>query len=123
VLDAAGFDLRPDPLQADSPAKLVDALREYRIWSGAPSFRELSRRAGGTPAASTIWNMLRGEDLPPFDCMLAFVGACGGTEEDCQRFATAWRRLSLGRHADDLRTQQIPAPRRAAESVPDRQDR
>jgi hypothetical protein len=121
VLDATGFDLRPDPLQADTPAGFTASLREYRIWAGRPSFRELSRRAGGTPAASTICTMLRTDDLPAFDCMLAFVSACGGTEEDCKRFATAWRRLSLAHYIDGLGTQQIPAPRAAAERVSDRQ--
>jgi hypothetical protein len=123
VTDAAGFDLRPDPLQADTPAGLAAALREYRIWAGRPSFRELARRTGGAPAASTICTMLRSEDLPAFDCMLAFVSACGATEEDCRRFATAWRRLSLGLHVEGPGTQQIPAPRDTAEHLPDRQDR
>jgi hypothetical protein len=27
--------------------------------------------------------------------VLAFVSACGATEEDCQQFVTAWRLLSL----------------------------
>jgi len=121
VSDAAGFNLCPDPLQADTPSGLVTALREYRIWAGRPSFRELARRTGGTPAASTICTMLRSAELPVFDCMLAFVRACGATEEECQRFATAWRRLSLGRRADGPETQQIPAPRHVAERLPDRQ--
>ena len=95
VLDAAGFDLRPDPLKADTPAELTAALRQYRIWSGRPSFRELARRTGGTPAASTICTVLRSEELPAFDCMIAVLNACGATEEDRQRFATAWRRISL----------------------------
>jgi hypothetical protein len=123
VTDAAGFDLRPDPLEADTPAGFTAALREYRIWAGRPSFRELARRTGGTPAASTICTMLRSEELPAFDCMVAFVSACGATEEDCQRFATAWRRISLGLHIEGPRTQQIPAPRDTAERLPDRQDR
>jgi hypothetical protein len=122
VLDATGFDLRPDPLQANTPADFTAALRKYRIWAGRPSYRELARRAGGTPAASTICTMLRTDDLPPFGCMIAFVRACGGAEEDCQRFATAWRRLSLSRGAGEG-TQQIPAPRRAVEGAPYRQDR
>ena len=67
--------------------------------------------------------MLNSEDLPAFDSMLAFVSACGAAEDDCQRFATAWRRLSLGRRADGPEMRQIPAPRAAAECLPDRQDR
>lgn len=119
VIDAAGFDLRPNPLEADTAAAFVVALRMYRIWAGRPSFRELARRTGGTPAASTICTMLRGQELPAFDCMLAYLRACGAAEEDLQRFATTWRRLS---YSDDVPTRQIPASREAAEHLPDRQD-
>ncbi len=122
VLDAPGFDLRPDPLQADTPGKFVSALRQYWIWSGKAPYRELARRSGGALAISTISVMLTKETLPAQGRMLAFVSACGATEEDCQRFVTAWRLLSLARHADRPGAQQIPAPRPAAECLPDRQD-
>lgn len=123
VLDAPGFDLRPDPLQADTPGKFVSALRQYWIWSGKTPYRELARRSGGELAISTISVMLTKETLPSQGRMLAFVSACGATEEDCQRFVTAWRLLSLARHADGSGTQQIPAPRHTAERLPDRQGR
>lgn len=121
VIDAAGFDLRPDPLRADTATALVSALREYRIWVGRPSYRKLAQRAGGTPAASTICTMLSSSSLPAFDCMLAFLTACGATEEDCRSFATAWRRLSFS-HGDGAGKQQIPAPRGSAEGLPDHKD-
>jgi hypothetical protein len=123
VLDAAGFDLRPDPLQASTPGQFVSALRQYWIWSGKTPYRELARRSGGELAISTISVMLTKETLPSQGRMLTFVSACGATEEDCQRFVTAWRLLSLACHADGLDTQQFPAPRHAAERLPDRQDR
>ena len=121
VIDAAGFDLRPDPLRADSPAALTAALRKFWIWSGRPSFRKLAQRAGGTPAASTICTMLGSSKLPTFDCMLAFLTACGATDEDCRKFATAWRHLSSS-DGDGAGKQQIPAPRGPAEGLPDHQD-
>jgi hypothetical protein len=122
VTDAAGFDLRPNPLHADTPAALAAALREYWIWAGRPSFRELARRAGGTPAASTICTMLGSSKLPTFGCMLAFLTACGATDEDCQRFATTWRRLSFSDGDGARKQQMIPAPRGLAEGLPDHQD-
>jgi hypothetical protein len=121
VLDAPGFDLRPDPLQADTPAKFASALRRYWIWSGKTPYRELARRSGGELAISTISVMLTKETLPPQGRVLAFVSACGATEEDRQRFVTAWRLLSLARYADGLGMLQIPAPRHAAGRLPDRQ--
>jgi hypothetical protein len=121
VLDAAGFDLRPDPLQVSTPVEFVSALRRYWIWAGKIPYRELARRSNGEPATSTICVMLRKQTLPPQGRMLAFVSACGAPEEDCRRFTTAWRRLSLDPHPDGPGTQQIPAPRNAVEPLPDRQ--
>jgi hypothetical protein len=124
LLDAPGFDLRPDPLQADTPGKFVTALRQYWIWSGKTPYRELVRRSGGELAVSTISVMLSKEALPSQSRMLAFVGACGATEEDCQRFVTAWRRISLAEQAGEPGMRQIPAHRCAAGGcVPDLQER
>jgi hypothetical protein len=111
VIDAVGFDLRPDPLGAETPAGLVATLRDYRIWAGRPSFRELARRTDGYPAASTICIMLRSEELPAFGCMIAYLTACGAAEEDLRRFATAWRRLSLDCQAEGTADHQITGRR------------
>ena len=123
VLDAPGFDLRPDPLQADTPGKFVTALRQYWIWSGKTPYRELAHRSDGELAISTISVMLSRRTLPSQRRMLAFIGACGATEEDCQRFVTAWRRISLAEQAGEPGMQQIPAPRCAGRHVPDFQER
>jgi len=120
VRDAAGFDLCPDPLEASTPAQLVSVLRQYWIWAGKASYRELVRRSNGELATSTICVMLRKETLPPQNRMLAFVSACGATEEDCQRFATAWRRISLGTDVDSPGVQQIPPPHNVVRLFPDR---
>ncbi len=122
ILDSTGFDLRPDPLQANTPAGLTAALRRFRTWAGQPSFRELARRCGGTPAASTICTMLRTPELPAFGSMLAFLGACDATEEDRQRFATAWRRISLGLVGDQPDTPQLSTHRNTAGNSPDYRD-
>jgi hypothetical protein len=96
VLDAEGFDLRPDPLTARNPAELVAAMRQYREWAGKPSFRKMADRIRQTVAASTLCTALRGGDLPRLDVVLAVIAGCGGSTEDKRRFATAWRMLSVG---------------------------
>jgi hypothetical protein len=94
--DAEGFDLRPDPLEARSPAEFAAALRQYRVWSGDPSLRDIAHRAGGRAAPSTIWQALRASDaVPRLEVVMAIVAGCGGGEEDQRRFATAWRAIRL----------------------------
>lgn len=94
--DVEGFDLRPDPLGARSPAEFAEALRQYRVWSGDPSLRDIARRAGGRTAASTIWQALRTNDaVPRLEVVMTIVTGCGGGEEDQRRFATAWRAIKL----------------------------
>jgi hypothetical protein len=101
VSDANGLDLRPDPSAATTPEEYIDSLRQFRLWAGNPSFRDLAKRCNGRPVASTICKVLQSGELPRrFEVIDAIVSACGGTEEDRARFATAWRQLVLpGRKA------------------------
>jgi hypothetical protein len=96
VADAEGFDLRPDPLAARTPAELMAALRRYREWAGQPSFREVASRCGQRIVASTLCTALKRDDLPPMRVVLAVVAGCGGGEQDQQRYATAWRQIKRG---------------------------
>lgn len=93
--DADGADLRPDPRLAATKPEFMAALRRYRAWAGDVSFRQMSRRAGSTVGASTLCTALNKDALPRLDVVLAVVNGCGGSEEDRQRFATAWRALRL----------------------------
>jgi hypothetical protein len=94
--DTPGCDLRPDPSGARTPAELMAALRQFRLWAGNPSFRDMSRACDGRPAASTMCRVLRRAQLPPrLELVDAIVTACGGEREDRERFATAWRRLMM----------------------------
>lgn len=98
--DLPGFECRPDPLAARTPADYVQALRDFRTWHGEPSFRDMAARAARSSrkaAASTLCQAAAGEDLPSQKIALAFVAGCGGSDEDLQAFATAWRRLRLAR--------------------------
>jgi hypothetical protein len=106
--DTAGHDLKPDPLAARTPAELVDALRSYRVWAGEPSFRDMANQAGQVVAASTLCTALKNDGLPPLKVVVAIVTGCGGSTEDQERFATAWRRLRLGISGDRPLLQIVP---------------
>lgn len=101
----------PDPRQARTPADLVAALGDLRLWAGQPSLRTL-RRLGGTAVTpsgdtvdalpiSTMSHLLNGHGLPRpprMDFVEAFVGAClraAGRDDaaiapEVDRWRTAW---------------------------------
>ena len=93
VDDAPGCDLRPDPGQASTGADLVAALREFREWAGDPPLRQMASQCGQLVSYSTLNRALASRSLPAFKAVIAVITGCGGTEEDTQRYATAWRRI------------------------------
>ncbi len=97
VSDAEGYDLKPNPLTAKTPGELVTALREYRTWAGTPPLRTMAVTAREKVAHTTMWSALNGSELPAFRVVIAIVEGCGGSQEDLRSFATAHRRISLGR--------------------------
>jgi hypothetical protein len=105
--DVPGCDLRPDPSNARNSAELIEALRQFRTWAGNPSYRDMERACNGRPVASTMCRVLGRGQLPArFEVIDAIIIACGGEEEDRERFASAWRRLIMP--GKDVR----PMPRR-----------
>ena len=93
--DAAGHDLRPDPLAARTGAELMETLRQFREWAGRPPYREMAARCGHRAGVSTMNTALRRDELPDRLWLLdAIVEGCGGTEEDRAGFSTAWRMLT-----------------------------
>lgn len=94
IPDPPGCDLCPDPLRATTAFELVGALRRYRIWAGEPSFREMAA-ANERVSASTLCSALGRDVLPSLDVVSAIVIGCGGSDQDLQRFAAAWRRIRL----------------------------
>jgi hypothetical protein len=105
--DAPGHLLRPDPGRAQTPREFIGALRQFRTWAGNPSYRDMARACDDRLHSSTICKILGKEELPArFEVIDAIITACGGSEEDRERFATAWRRLSMPREVSE------PAPGR-----------
>jgi hypothetical protein len=121
--DSPGSDLRPDPSRVRTPAELISTLREFRTWAGNPSYRDMARACNGRPVASTMCRMLSGTELPArFEVIDAIIIACGGEEEDRERFATAWRRLVMPeQEARPLpgRVRAFPGTGRPSRSAPD----
>jgi hypothetical protein len=90
--DVPGWGMKPDPLNATTVPEFLDTMARYRRWAGEPSYREMARRVG-TGSAAGFCEALKADKLPKFTVLNAFVVALGGTSEDFQRWATAWRAL------------------------------
>jgi hypothetical protein len=96
IPDLRGHDQRPDPLRTDTPATFVAAMRAYHAWAGNPSLREMERRCAKQISYSTFRTMLHSDSIPAkLSSVETFVRVLGGTTEDLQRWATAWRRLAM----------------------------
>jgi hypothetical protein len=92
--DVAGQDRRPDPETARTPAELMSTLREFRQWAGAPSYRVMAERSGW--GASTLNTVINSNELPDrLNKIDAVLTGCGAGKKDHERFASAWRRLSM----------------------------
>src|SRR5690348_10565861 len=94
-------DLRPDPDSIFSIAELGRQLRLLRIVSGAPTLRELAKRATSTGEhlpRSTAGNAESGKHLPGLEVIQAFVRACNASAADVSRWQAAWQRLYAQRY-------------------------
>jgi hypothetical protein len=101
--DDFGDDLKPNPVTATTSAEFIDVLRQYRAWSGDPSWRAIAKQSGTTVVFSTMWNAMNGTALPKLDVVKAIVIGCGGGEDDLNSFVTAWRRIALSKARDSFR--------------------
>jgi len=93
--DLPGWGLEPDPLQAKTVAEFIAAMRAYRQWAGAPSYREMVHRVG-TGSAAGFCEALKSDRLPKFALLNAFIVSLGGDGAVFQRWVTAWRALQSG---------------------------
>jgi DNA-binding CsgD family transcriptional regulator len=94
VDDVPGHNHKPDPMKAATPADLERMLREFWVWVGMPSTRDISRRSGGLFSHATISKLLYEKPKKP-PLKLAYVQGlvhgCGANAEEEQRWVTAWR--------------------------------
>lgn len=96
IPDLRGHDQRPDPLRAETAVEFVAAMRAYHAWAGNPSLREMERRCAKQISYSTFRTMLHSESIPAkLTSVETFVRVLGGTTEDLQRWATAWRQIAM----------------------------
>jgi hypothetical protein len=97
---ASGSDLKPDLLDAKTPAAFIEALWQYRAWSGDPPWRTMAERADQAVVHSTMYNAMNGDALPKLLVVRAIIIGCGGNEEDVSSFVNAWRRLAVSKARD-----------------------
>ncbi|MBB4932876.1 hypothetical protein F4561_003696 [Lipingzhangella halophila] len=95
IKDLKGYDNRPNPLAAATPEQFVARMRDFWAWSGEWSYRELEQFSGGRVSRSNFHATLTGSDLPKYMVLCAFISACGGDEDELQRWVTAWRQLRM----------------------------
>lgn len=98
IPDVPGYELRPEPLQAQTPAEFMSLLRELRLWSGQPSYRTMARRCGRSFGASTLCTALKQDTLPKQEILKAIIVSLGGDDDVLSAWVTAWRRLILGQN-------------------------
>lgn len=97
ISDSPEFDLKPDPDTATTSAEFIQALWQYKAWSGDPSWRKMAEQAGQAVVHSTMYAAMNGDALPKFEVLKAIIIGCGGGEDDLHAFACAWRRIASAR--------------------------
>jgi DNA-binding CsgD family transcriptional regulator len=106
--DLDGYQLKPDPLAAQSLAELEDFLRKFWVWAGRPSSRKLAARSGGAFSHATISKLVYDKPEKPIlklQYLLGFVRACGIDEDEQRCWVTAWRRVAEYFRASDQHEQ------------------
>lgn len=103
-IDSGPLDLRPDPLMAIGEHQFMECLRQFKIYAGNRSTRDISEYCGGMISASTVGNVLRSDTLPDrLEVVDAIVLGSGGSDADRADFQHAWRRLYISRTRTDIR--------------------
>jgi hypothetical protein len=78
------------------PTPVVATMRAYHAWAGNPKLREMERRWAKQISYSTFRTLLHSDAIPAkLSLVETFVRVLGGTTEDLQRWATAWRRIAM----------------------------
>ncbi|WP_194894229.1 protein kinase domain-containing protein [Catenulispora pinisilvae] len=86
-----------DPANARNVVQFVGQMHKLKIGSGQLTLRDIERRArdaGQSLPTSTLCDALKGDRLPQWRVVEAFVIACGD-EEALDRWHEAWTRLAM----------------------------
>jgi hypothetical protein len=110
--------LHPDPSAADSPTEFMALLRQYKIWAGNPSYRQIAGKTGQRYTRSALQQALTADRLPrKLELVDAIVAGCGGADEDRRQWASAWRRLAMCPESGVPKGQLIEFPAGANQSA------
>lgn len=94
VPDAPGYDLKPDLDAVQTWADLAATLRDFRIWAGEPSYRQMAAGCGQLLSSTAIYRALHSDRPITATAVQAAIRGCGGTEEDEAQFVKAWMRVN-----------------------------
>ncbi|WP_194923588.1 protein kinase domain-containing protein [Catenulispora pinisilvae] len=105
-----------DPTNARNVVQFVGQMHKLKIGSGQLTLRDIERRArdaGQSLPTSTLCDALKGDRLPQWRVVEAFVIACGD-EEALDRWHEAWTRLAMATVTPHPETGLYTVPRRIA---------
>lgn len=100
VNDLLGSEPKPDPFTANTPAAFIEALWQYRAWSGNPSWRTMEVQAEEMVAFSTMYKAMNSQTLPKLHVVQAIIIGCRGDKNDVISFVNAWRRIAVSSARD-----------------------
>ncbi|MBS2552685.1 protein kinase [Catenulispora sp. NL8] len=106
-----------DPANARNVVQFVGQMHKLKIGSGQLTLRDIARRArdaGKSLPTSTLCDALKGDRLPQWRVVEAFVIACGD-EEALDRWHEAWTRLAMATVTPHAETGLYTVPRRIAQ--------
>jgi hypothetical protein len=92
--DAPGYNLKPDLDAVRTFADLTAALRDFRVWAGEPSYRQMAHACGQLLSSTAIYRALHSDRPITATAVQAAIRGCGGTEDDEARFVRAWMQVN-----------------------------
>jgi hypothetical protein len=90
---------KPDPAQAQTAEELIAMMREFRVWAGKPSYRDMARTSGRYSQASFA-GIGKKTTMPRLQLVLAYIEGCDGDSQDLEAWKQAWRRIAMETDVD-----------------------
>jgi hypothetical protein len=85
---------KPDPAQARTVAEFIAMMREFRLWAGNPSFRDMEKTSSSYSQASFA-GVGKKTTLPRLQLSLAYIEGCGADADDLEAWKQAWRTIAI----------------------------